>query len=379
MSIILMIKMKKNMKKKGRLIKMFKNKPTADTKVSVVKSLTPHVYITTEAIVNMQLYVQGCADEIGWLGTAYKIGKDIHIEKVYLFEQQVHATTTEITPDGLAAFGEAILTNPDVDGMEVWNNLKMWGHSHVNMACNPSGQDDAQMVTFAQSGHDWFIRLIANKRGEMRVDLYDYNSGLAYCDLPWTEKVSEDETAIMNYIAELYQQVETNKLQYVSAVKPIVDAEIKRKVSKIVFQTQYNQNRHVVTQQQQQHNTYRQQQIAIQQGTATVSDMIKADGVDEKKNSTGNSFDNSGRTSERIVGDSVLEAWISDNFTDADLNELQEIACPEDLEEELFAVYRTTVDSQTIENFFRFLSNRLIKQMDWHEDNAYGGMYQWEN
>jgi hypothetical protein len=355
---------------------MFNEKYTAPTTVKLVQSLTPHVYISADAINNMQLYVQGCADEIGWLGTAYKVGKDVHINNVYLFHQDVHSTTTEITPTGLATFGENILSNPDVDGMEIWNNLKMWGHSHVNMACMPSAQDDKQMVTFAESGHDWFVRLIANKKGDMRIDLYDYTIGVAYNDLPWTITPSAQEQEYINYISQLEKEIIRIKQEALATLKPSVDAEITAKVKKIVYNnykppvtTYYNQG--TVTPRAA-HEAYRQQQLALQD--AEDDDEKKSNVTDLKKNSQNSA-------SERIVGDEGLEYWIYLNFGTRDLDDLQEASTPEDLEQCMWEDYGVKCDAQTVENFFRFLSNRLVKQMtEYNEEDAFqGGKYSWES
>lgn len=214
---------------------MFNTKPNQEAKITVLTQCVPKVYINASALTKMKLYVDGCSDEIGWLGTAYRSGSVVTIEEVYLFDQEVHSTTTEITPEGLSAFGEAILSDPTVDGMEIWNNLKMWGHSHVNMSVFPSGQDDSQMNFFAQSGHDWFIRLIANKKGELRVDLYDYNAGVTYSDMAWDVAASADENEILHQIDALYAQLDALNELRMAAHKVDIDEEIKHKVKKKVY------------------------------------------------------------------------------------------------------------------------------------------------
>src|SRR5690606_11009605 len=107
----------------------------------------------------MFIYVDECNDEIGWLGTAKIMEGNEHnivfIDDVFLFDQEVHATTTEITPEGLTEFANELIEMGD-KGIEIWNNIKVWGHSHVNLGVSPSGQDDKQMKTFRDGGHDWF-------------------------------------------------------------------------------------------------------------------------------------------------------------------------------------------------------------------------------
>lgn len=203
------------------------SKPT----VKVLESCIPSIIIHPEALIKMQLFVEECTNEIGWLGTAYKEGNTIYIQDVILLSQDVHSATTEITPEGLAEFGEEILSQPD--GMELWNNIKVWGHSHVNMTVYPSGQDESQMVTFAEGGHDWFIRIIANKKGDLRVDLYAYSIGVIFNDLPWGESITEEEEAIEKQISFLYEQLSKiqsyRKEQFKEDVKKEIEVKVRKK------------------------------------------------------------------------------------------------------------------------------------------------------
>lgn len=210
----------------------FKERRTPTTKVEVVKELVPTIFIDSEAITKMGLYVEECEDEIGWLGTVSQHGRNFLIEDVFLFEQDVHATTTEITPEGLTEFAEELLAKED--GMEVWNKLKMWGHSHVNMGLTPSGQDDSQMETFKEGGHDWFIRLIANKKGELKIDIYDYKAGVAYLDMPWCVNPSAEERKIEEHIEELYALLDELQGKRVENYKEDIKVEMKAKVRKKV-------------------------------------------------------------------------------------------------------------------------------------------------
>lgn len=214
----------------------FKERSNPNTTVNVIKTLVPRVGIASEALTKMAVYVDECNDEIGWLGTAYKNEEQntILIQDVYLFDQDVHGATTEITPEGLSDFAEELLSMGET-GIEIWNNLKMWGHSHVRMGVTPSGQDNSQMETFKQSGHDWFIRLIANKNGEMKIDLYDYKLGISYLDLPWVEVISDRERAIQEQIDALYAQLDQFEAERLEAYKAPIQEEMKAKVRKMNF------------------------------------------------------------------------------------------------------------------------------------------------
>lgn len=214
---------------------LFKENLKANTSIKVLQRCIPTITISPDALIKMQLFVENCTDEVGWLGTAYKNEKEnnIYINDVFLFDQEVHSTTTEITPEGLSSFAEEILQ--EENGMEIWNNLKVWGHSHVNMSVSPSGQDDNQMSTFADGGHDWFIRIIANKKGDMRVDLYNYTLGVIYNELPWFENISDEELEIEKQIAILRKYLEEIKGKRIKIYEDYIKEEIKEKVKKKVY------------------------------------------------------------------------------------------------------------------------------------------------
>lgn len=162
------------------------------------------LYILPEARNKMELYCDLSDGEIGWLAFVERFeGVGFLITDCVLLKQEVHSTTTEIDPAALLDF---------------WNDtpidqqckIKMWGHSHVNMAPNPSGQDDSQMEYF-KDGNPWFIRLITNKKREYHIDIYDYENGL---------KVHMDQADLKDYNPKA------------SELRKSIEEEIKEKVKK---------------------------------------------------------------------------------------------------------------------------------------------------
>lgn len=146
----------------------------------------PKVLVTRQAYDRMLAIVDIADKEVGWLGTVTRLGNDFLIEEIFLFRQEVSAVTTEISPDGLAEVATEILESRPTDGVEVLNNLRLWGHSHVRMGTSPSGQDNAQMAEFRSAGHPWFIRGILNKEGRMEFTIYLYDAGVKVVDAEWS-------------------------------------------------------------------------------------------------------------------------------------------------------------------------------------------------
>lgn len=206
--------------------KLSETKPSVD----IIQEKIPQILISKEAMIKMKLFIEGCSEEIGWLGTAYQEDNNIIITDMILFEQEVHSTTTEITPEGLSNFGEEILSQEG--GIDLWNSIKIWGHSHVNMGTFASSQDDKQMITFKDCGHDWFIRIIGNKSGSIKLDLYNYKQGIIYKDLPWRIILTKEEEELIKLIEQIELKLEEDSIKLEEDLKKNVEEEIKNKVSK---------------------------------------------------------------------------------------------------------------------------------------------------
>ena len=203
--------------------------------VKIMKNFAPKIFINIDAINKMKEYIRQSSLEIGWLGTARRFSNQIFIDDVFLFKQEVHSTTTEITTEGLNDFAMELLSQED--GMEIWNNMKVWGHSHVNMSTSPSSQDDKQIEVFSQNADDFFIRIIANKKDDFRIDLYDYTTGVIYEQLPYEVDYGEDK----DIIESLYKKIEEITEAINLRIKPSetmveeIKTEIKEKVTEKKF------------------------------------------------------------------------------------------------------------------------------------------------
>ena len=137
----------------------------------------PTLFISNDAYLKMQEYIAQSKKEIGWLGTCSRKDNDYIINNVYLFEQEVHETTCEITEEGLNKFALELMEKPN--GMDIWNNICLWGHSHVNMGVLPSSQDNKQLDFFLKNMKEgFFIRYIGNKRGEIGLKIVDIDKNI---------------------------------------------------------------------------------------------------------------------------------------------------------------------------------------------------------
>lgn len=208
--------------------------------VKLMDRFAPKISINLNAMNKMKEYIRQSDLEIGWLGTSRRVGNVFYIDDVFLFRQEVHATTTEITTEGLNEFAMELLY--EENGVEIWNNMKVWGHSHVNMPTTPSGQDDKQIEVFAENAEDFFIRIIANKSGDFRIDLYDFTTGVIYEKLSYEINYGADTEIIESLyrkIAEIEEMICT-RIDPNEGLVNSIKLEISDKVTKKIYNINNN-------------------------------------------------------------------------------------------------------------------------------------------
>lgn len=156
----------------------------ATTKIETIGNIVkPEIRITKRAHVYLSAMVDKHTTEVGWLGAVERDGDTFTITDIfYPKHQMAHGTTCEISPAGIAE----LMQNMYAENREhLVDKIKFWGHSHVNMGCSPSGQDETQGLEMASDSGDFYIRGIHNKKGEFHITFYDMERGLKFidCDL----------------------------------------------------------------------------------------------------------------------------------------------------------------------------------------------------
>ena len=164
----------------------------------------PMVCFTEQVLAKFKGYVDNCSLEIGWLALVRIDAQGRYI--VYdtiLPHQNVSAVTTDLMESGLQEVGEEILkTRPDE-----FNNVRCWCHSHVNMQVCPSGTDDETFEQFYENC-EYFIRVICNKKGDMRVDFVDLEKEIRYDNINWYILLSKETEALNNSIAKYQKEID---------------------------------------------------------------------------------------------------------------------------------------------------------------------------
>jgi hypothetical protein len=138
----------------------------------------PQVYIDRDAYQDMLAVSLATNDEVAWFSEVEQQGDTFLILTVYVPHQQSNAGTVEVEPEHLADFAEEFI---DEHGIEAFNRLHCWGHSHHKMGVSPSHQDSVTVDRLCQSLGAPFLAVRINHRGEIQVDVA-YPTGFTFED-----------------------------------------------------------------------------------------------------------------------------------------------------------------------------------------------------
>ena len=182
----------------------------------------PTLIIKPLCYMKMRQLVLQSGDEIAWHGFVKRDGMNFTLYDVIMYPQYNSAATTKSDEE---EYSKWILRQYE---FENFCDLKMHGHSHVNMGCSPSGTDMQFRENILKNlkKDSFYIFMIMNKQGSYTIELYDYVTGIiydtsditVYTDDPETTRKAQEwaNTAIKNNVREVpftwkqYQNANSN-------------------------------------------------------------------------------------------------------------------------------------------------------------------------
>ena len=131
-------------------------------------AVKPKVFFTPEAWIKTRSLIDHTSDEVQWHGLVRKEDNVYLIYDIILPPQTVSGTTSNTDQ---VKYNDWIMSQPD----DIFNYIRMHGHSHVNMPVSPSGTDTTLYNNILQmlSKTDYYIFMIMNKRDDITIMLYD--------------------------------------------------------------------------------------------------------------------------------------------------------------------------------------------------------------
>lgn len=155
---------------------------------------TAIVTMSGQDAANIKAFVDYAAGECQWFMIVDVIkdpkGQYIqyHLSRIYIPEQVASAATVDTPAAGMMSVLNDITSAYRVDGKldtekmqsEVMSKLSVWCHSHVNMACSPSGTDMTTFQEFIKDGPKGspVVMMIVNKKDEVFLRIHDPTNGV---------------------------------------------------------------------------------------------------------------------------------------------------------------------------------------------------------
>lgn len=183
----------------------------SDGKISFTRSFgaikrEATVYYSELAWLKMQTLIREFDKEVAWHGLAYR-GEDptkdeYIIRDILVYPQEVAAATVNTDQEKYQSW---LMSHDD----EVFNNIRMQGHSHVNMGVTPSGVDTSLYDRILEQLDDtmFYIFLIYNKRGDKTYKIYDLAKNVLFETADVTVKILDDGTGIEKFLREAKEMV----------------------------------------------------------------------------------------------------------------------------------------------------------------------------
>lgn len=162
-----------------------------------------NIIIKTEAKEKMLALVNSVSTEIAWHGLAKKLEKGVYeIYDILVYPQTVTPVTVSTDQEKY----EAWLLSLDDD---TFNNLRMQGHSHVNMGVSPSGTDlsHQKCTVYNLTKEDFYIFLILNKKGDIYARIFDVKDNMIY-EKSDINVVCENNTKINDFVEAAKRRIE---------------------------------------------------------------------------------------------------------------------------------------------------------------------------
>lgn len=178
------------------------------------------VYFSEEAWFKMQALIKEFDKEVAWHGVAHR-GEDeekdeYFITDIVVYPQEVTGTTVEMDVD---KYAEWLCDNFED---ERFNNIRMQGHSHVNMGVSPSGVDlTHQEEILAQLSDDMFyIFVIWNKNNANHMKIYDMKKNILFENGDIEYAVLSDGYGIAEFVKDAKSMVKEKSYQAIGYQAP---------------------------------------------------------------------------------------------------------------------------------------------------------------
>lgn len=183
-----------------------------DGKISFIKTIAaPNekatLYFDPLAWRKMLALVKEFDKEVAWHGVAYRgddeTKNEYYITDILVYPQKVTGATVNTDQEKYEMW---LMQHED----EVFNNIRMQGHSHVNMGTTPSGVDETHQAKILEQLEDdmFYIFLIWNKSNSKFIKIYDLKKNILFETTDVSVEVLDDGSGIDEFLVDAKKLVE---------------------------------------------------------------------------------------------------------------------------------------------------------------------------
>lgn len=169
------------------------------------------LYYTEVAWLKQCMLINEFDKEVAWHGIAKRTEEEnaFIIEDIIVYPQEVTGSTVNTDQEKYQTW---LYQHPD----EVFFNIRMQGHSHVNMTTSPSSVDTDLYKKFLDQLDDtmFYIFVIFNKKGDKTIKIYDLRENVLYETADVDLQIIDNEYGFGEFIKNAEEMVQTKTYQY---------------------------------------------------------------------------------------------------------------------------------------------------------------------
>lgn len=166
------------------------------------------IRFTPLAYMKMTALVFSYSSEVAWHGVCHRDEEQenmFHITDILVYPQSVTGTTVDMDQEGYAKW---ICENIED---ERFFNIRMQGHSHVNMTVSPSGTDDQhkEQILKEVKEDEFYIFMIWNKKLDNHIEIFDVKNNVKYEDNDVLLDISDDAFDMKGFVEDARKMTPT--------------------------------------------------------------------------------------------------------------------------------------------------------------------------
>jgi uncharacterized protein YndB with AHSA1/START domain len=175
------------------------------------EKIFPKIEVTfnQKAYEKMQSLIHATKLEVAWHGIVEREDNKFTVTDILCYPQE----------------GNSVHVESDDDEYPLWlmertddeiNNMRMQGHSHVNMSVSPSGADTHNQTEIITQVKDYYIFMIMNKSNNIWINVVDLETNLIYeaAEIKVIRPTSWGEQQVKEQLSDMKNKVtklKTNK------------------------------------------------------------------------------------------------------------------------------------------------------------------------